>query len=59
VLRSNGNCCKKRDVTLNRTQALSAKAEAELDELLAEIDQVALLKARALYTLKLKQEPAA
>jgi len=40
---------------LNRTQALSSKAEAELDELLAEVDQVALLKARALSTLKLKQ----
>ena len=43
---------------LNRTQALSISAETELDELLAEVDQVALLKARALYTLKLKQANA-
>jgi len=41
---------------MNRAQGLSAKTEAELDELLAEVDQVALLKARALYTLKLKQD---
>ena len=46
-------------IELNRTQELSTKAEAELDELLAEIDQVVLLKARALHTLKLKQEHAA
>jgi len=39
---------------LNRAQQLSAKNEAELDELLAEVDRIALLKARALYTLQLQ-----
>lgn len=41
---------------LNRAQPLSTKNEAELDELLAEVDRIALLKARALYTLQLKQD---
>ncbi len=36
---------------LNRAQQLSTKNEAELDELLAEVDRIALVKARALYTL--------
>jgi len=36
---------------LNRDQQLSAKNETELDELLAEVDRIALLKARASYTL--------
>lgn len=44
---------------LNRLQGLAANTETELDELLAEVDQIALLKARALYTLKLKQDNAA
>ena len=43
---------------LNRAQPLSAKNEAELDELLAEVDRIALVKARALYTLQLKQDNA-
>ena len=38
----------------NRTSALTAEAAAELDELLDEVDQVALLKARALYSLQLR-----
>jgi hypothetical protein len=37
---------------LNRDQQLSAKNEAELDELLAEVDRIALLKAHASYTLQ-------
>jgi len=36
----------------NRTGTLSADEEVLLNDLLAEADQVALLKARALYTLK-------
>lgn len=43
---------------LNRTQQLSGKNEAELDELLTEVDRIALLKARAMYTLQLKQDNA-
>lgn len=43
---------------INRLHQLSAKNEAELDELLAEVDHIALLKARALYTLQLKQDNA-
>ena len=43
---------------INRSQQLSAKNEVELDELLAEVDHIALLKARALYTLQLKQDNA-
>lgn len=43
---------------INRCQQLSAKNEAELDELLVEVDHIALLKARALYTLQLKQDNA-
>ena len=43
---------------LNRAQPLSAKSEAELDELLAEVDRIALVKARALYTLQLTQDNA-
>jgi hypothetical protein len=35
---------------------LSAQDEARLNDLLAEADQVALLKARALYTLSLQQD---
>jgi hypothetical protein len=38
----------------NRQGTLSSQEEASLDRLLAETDQVALLKARALYTLKLR-----
>ncbi len=36
----------------NRTGALNAEEEAALDDLLAQVDQVALLKARAQYTLQ-------
>lgn len=36
----------------NRSGTLSADEELTLDTLLAEADQVALLKARALYTIK-------
>jgi hypothetical protein len=36
----------------NRAGTLSPEEEVILDDLLAEADQVALLKARALYTLK-------
>jgi hypothetical protein len=36
----------------NRSGTLSADEQVTLDTLLAEADQVALLKARALYTLK-------
>jgi len=39
----------------NRSQSLSPADEAALDSLLDEVDQVALLKARALYTLHLQQ----
>ena len=37
----------------NRNGELSADEQVMLDTLLVEVDQVALLKARALYTLKL------
>lgn len=37
----------------SRDQTLSEEEAGELDKLLDEIDQVALLKARALYTLQL------
>ena len=39
----------------NREQMLSPDEETEIDSLLDEIDQVALLKARAQYTLALQQ----
>jgi hypothetical protein len=39
----------------NRSGTLSPDEEKTLDTLLAEADQVALLKARALYTLKMYQ----
>lgn len=46
----------------NRSPSLSAEERLSLDELLdhllAEIDQVALLKARALYTLQLRRNSA-
>lgn len=35
--------------------ALTAEENTKLDSWLAEVDQVALLKARAMYTLKLRQ----
>jgi len=38
-----------------RSHSLTTEAVAQLDTWLAEADQVALLKARALYTLKLRQ----
>lgn len=41
----------------NRLGALDPEEEAVLDELLAQVDQVGLLKARAQYTLRLTQEP--
>ncbi|HMQ55561.1 MAG TPA: hypothetical protein PKE64_08400 [Anaerolineae bacterium] len=37
----------------NRQTSISSDEQAKLDDLLSEADQVALLKARALYTLKL------
>jgi hypothetical protein len=40
----------------NRGGALEPEEEAALDELLAQVDQVGLLKARAQYTLHLSQE---
>ncbi|HRI57595.1 MAG TPA: hypothetical protein PK170_10925 [Anaerolineae bacterium] len=40
----------------NRTGALEPEEEAALDELLAQVDQVGLLKARAQYTLHLSRE---
>jgi hypothetical protein len=40
-------------LAVNREGALSAEQETALDTLLDEVDQVALLKARALYTLQL------
>ena len=40
----------------NRSDNLSAAEQAKLDAFLAEIDRVALLKARAQYTLKLWNE---
>ena len=40
----------------NRSGALSAKEEKNLNSLLAEADSVALLKARALYTLQLSNQ---
>ena len=40
-----------------RTGSLGAEDGAKLDAWLAEADQVALLKARAMYTLKLRQAP--
>lgn len=39
----------------NRTGALNPEEEATLDNLIDEVDQVALLKARAMYTLQLAQ----
>ena len=39
----------------NRNDTLSSEGETALDSLLDEVDQVALLKARALYTLRLQQ----
>lgn len=39
----------------NRAGALSPEEEATLDNLIDEVDQVALLKARAMYTLQLTQ----
>jgi len=36
----------------NREGTLTPAEEKELDELLAEVDRIALLKARAMYTLK-------
>jgi hypothetical protein len=44
---------------MNRSRGLSDTTAAELEELLAEVDRVALLKARALYTLQLKQNNTA
>ena len=38
----------------NREQILTADEETVMDSFLEEVDQVALLKARALYTLKLQ-----
>ena len=38
-----------------RTGSLSPEEEATLDNLIDEVDQVALLKARAMYTLRLVQ----
>jgi hypothetical protein len=40
----------------NRLGALDPAEEAVLDELLTQVDQVGLLKARAQYTLHLSQE---
>jgi hypothetical protein len=40
----------------NRVGALEPEEEAALDELLAQVDQVGLLKARAQYTLHLTRE---
>ncbi|MEW5987287.1 MAG: hypothetical protein AB1791_11675 [Chloroflexota bacterium] len=40
----------------NRSQTLTTSEMETLDALLDEIDQVALLKARALYTLQLRQK---
>jgi hypothetical protein len=40
----------------NQSDILSADEQATLDKLLAEADQVALFKARALYTLKILPE---
>lgn len=40
----------------NRLGVLDSEEEAMLDELLAQVDQVGLLKARAQYTLRLSQE---
>lgn len=40
----------------NRVGALEPEEEAALDELLAQVDQVGLLKARAQYTLYLTRE---
>lgn len=40
----------------NRLGALDPEEEAALDELLTQVDQVGLLKARAQYTLQLRQE---
>jgi hypothetical protein len=40
----------------NRLGALDPEEEAALDELLAQVDQVGLLKARAQYTLYLSRE---
>jgi hypothetical protein len=45
-------------LAVNREGALSAVQEAALDNLLDEVDQVALSKARALYTLQLASEQA-
>lgn len=40
-----------------RNSSLSVEEAAKLDAWLAEADQVALLKARAMYTLKLRLKP--
>lgn len=40
----------------NREEKLTKDEEQRLDALLAEVDQIALLKARALYTLNLYQQ---
>jgi hypothetical protein len=40
----------------NRGGALEPEEEAALDELLAQVDQIGLLKARAQYTLHLTRE---
>jgi hypothetical protein len=39
----------------NRSGALASKEEAALDGLLAQVDQIGSLKARALYTLSLSE----
>ena len=43
-------------LALNREGMLTVEQGATLDHLIAEVDQVALLKARALYTLQLTRE---
>lgn len=45
-------------LAVHREGALSAEQEAALDTLLDEVDKVALLKARALYTLQLASAQA-
>jgi hypothetical protein len=44
---------------LNREGDLNAKEERELDRLLEQVDQMNMLKARAMYTLRHRQEAAA
>ena len=41
---------------LNREQALDSDARQELDRLLEQVDQMNVLKARAMYTLRHRQE---